>query len=173
MRGSRATNATVAPVNTYQRAVDRAARSPAIVRLFVLIATALDRRIIKWSRGRITSGIGTTYGDSICLLHCVGAKSGSPRTVPLLATPVGDALVVIASNGGASAHPAWYWNLKKTPDCEVEQHGKRSRRRARETSGEERERLWKAALANYSGYGHYAGRAGRLIPVMILERVSG
>lgn len=160
-------------MNAYQRAIDRAARSPGVVRLFVWIATALDRRIIRWSRGRITSGIGTAYGDNICLLHCRGAKSGHPRTVPLLATPVGNVLVVIASNGGASAHPAWYWNLKKTPDCEVELHGERTRRRAREASGEEREKLWAAAIANYSGYGHYAGRSGRQIPVMVLERVTG
>jgi deazaflavin-dependent oxidoreductase (nitroreductase family) len=80
--------------------------------------------------------------------------------------------VVIASNGGASAHPAWYWNLKKTPDCEVDLHGERSRRRAREASGEERNKLWEAATAKYSGYRHYAGRAGRVIPVMVLERVS-
>jgi deazaflavin-dependent oxidoreductase (nitroreductase family) len=160
-------------VKAYQRAIDRAARVPGVVRLFVRIATALDRRIIRWSRGRITSGVGTPYGDNICLLHCRGAKSGRPRTVPLLATPVGDALVVIASNGGASAHPAWYWNLKKTPDCEVELRGDRSRRRAREASGDEREKLWAAATANYSGYGHYADRAGRLIPVIVLERVPG
>jgi deazaflavin-dependent oxidoreductase (nitroreductase family) len=158
-------------VNVYQRVVDRAARNPGVVKLFVWIATALDRRIIRWSRGRVTSGIGTAYADSICLLHCTGAKSGRPRTVPLLATPVGDALVIVASNGGATSHPAWYWNLKKTPDCEVELHGERSRRRAREALDVERQRLWEAAVAKYAGYGHYAGRAGRTIPVMVLDPV--
>jgi len=150
--------------------IERAVRTRVGARLFVWIATALDRRIIRWSRGRITSGAGTTYADSICLLHCRGAKSGRARTVPLLATPVGDAIVVIASNGGASTHPAWYWNLKKTPDCEVELRGERSRRRAREASTEEREQLWAAAVAQYPGYGDYATRAGRLIPVVVLER---
>jgi deazaflavin-dependent oxidoreductase (nitroreductase family) len=98
-----------------------------------------------------------------------GAKSGETRTVPLLAASIGDAFVLIASNGGASKHPAWYWNLKKTPDCELEIHGVRSRRRAREVSGEERHRLWEAAVAKYPGYGNYAARAGRIIPVMILD----
>ena len=159
------------PVNPYQRMVERAVRTPGVVRLFVWIATALDRRIIPWSQGKLTSGLGTAYADNIGLLHCRGAKSGRPRTVPLLTTPVGDALVVIASNGGAATHPAWYWNLKKTPECEVELRGERSRRRAREASGDERDELWAAAMEKYAGYGHYAGRAGRLIPVMVLERV--
>jgi deazaflavin-dependent oxidoreductase (nitroreductase family) len=91
--------------------------------------------------------------------------------VPLLATSIGDAFVLIASNGGASKHPAWYWNLKKTPDCELEIRGVRSPRRAREATGDERRRLWEAAVSGYPGYGNYAERAGRIIPVMILEAV--
>jgi deazaflavin-dependent oxidoreductase (nitroreductase family) len=156
-------------MNAYQSVLERAIRTRVGARLFVLVATALDRRIIPWSRGRLTSGIGTTHKENICLLHSRGAKSGEIRTVPLLAAAVGDAFVLIASNGGASRHPAWYWNLKKTPDCELEIRGVRSRRRAREVSGEERRRLWEAAVAKYPGYGNYAERAGRIIPVMILE----
>ena len=157
-------------MNAYQFVIERAVRTRTGAKLFVWIATALDRRIIRWSRGRITSGVGTTYKDHICLLHCRGRKSGQPRTVPLLATRVGDALVVIASNGGASTHPAWYWNLKQTPDCEVEIRGERSPYRAREASDAERGNLWEAAVANYPGYGNYAARADRVIPVIILER---
>jgi deazaflavin-dependent oxidoreductase (nitroreductase family) len=156
-------------VKAYQSLIERFVRTRVGARLFVWIATALDRRIIPWSRGRVTSGIGTTHKDNICLLFVRGAKTGKMRCVPLLATRVGDDVVLIASNGGATKHPAWYWNLKKTPDCELEMGGERTHRRAREVTGEERDRLWKAAVSKYPGYGDYAGRAGRTIPVLILE----
>src|ERR1700704_4373932 len=129
-------------MNAYQAVIERAVRTRVGARLFVWIATALDRRLIPWSKGRITSGVGTTHRDNICLLHSRGRKSGEIRTVPLLATPVGDAVVLIASNGGAPRHPAWYFNLKKTPDCEVDLGGVRTQRRAREVSAEERQKLW-------------------------------
>ena len=131
---------------------------------------AIDRRIIRWSKGKLTSGVGTTHKDNICLLFVRGAKTGQLRTVPLLGTPVDDAIVVIASNGGAPKHPAWYFNLRKHPECEVEVRGVRSHRVARVTAGAERERCWTAALALYPGYASYAERAGREIPVVVLER---
>jgi hypothetical protein len=48
-------------MNAYQAVIERAIRTRLGARLFVVIATALDRRIIPWSRGRLTSGIGTTH----------------------------------------------------------------------------------------------------------------
>jgi deazaflavin-dependent oxidoreductase (nitroreductase family) len=155
--------------NLYQRFVDSVARTRLGVRLFLPLATAIDRKLLPWSNGRLTSGAGTKWGKNICLLHARGAKTGKLRTVPLLFTEVGDALVLIASQGGAAKNPAWYWNLKANPACEVEIRGTRSRRRAREVDGDERDRLWQAAVAQYPGYAVYQRRATRRIPVMLLE----
>jgi deazaflavin-dependent oxidoreductase (nitroreductase family) len=157
-------------MNPYQALMERFARTRWGARVFVPIATAIDRRIIRWSKGKLTSGAGTTHNDNIFLLCVRGAKTGQPRTVPLLGTPVDDGIVVIASNGGAPKHPAWYFNLTKNPECEVEVRGVRSRRIARVTAGAERERCWAAAVALYPGYSSYADRAGREIPVVVLER---
>ena len=157
--------------NLYQRTVERIARTSLGARIFIPVATAIDRFVIRQSGGRLTSGMGTSWGRSICLLTTTGAKSGKSRSVPLLATEVGDDVVLIASQGGAPRSPAWYHNLKKHPECEIELRGERTRRLAREAELEERERLWAAACAIYPGYEAYQARTTRRIPVMILERV--
>lgn len=156
-------------MNPYQAFWERIARTAWGARFVMPVATVVDRRLIRWSHGKLTSGIGTSHKNRICLLSARGAKSGQIRTVPLLSTEVGDALVLIASKGGAEGHPAWYFNLKRNPECEVELRGTRSRRIAREAVGEERERLWQAAVDGYPGYATYAERTTRQIPVMVLE----
>jgi F420H(2)-dependent quinone reductase len=157
--------------NAYQRFVERIARTALGARVFIPVATAVDRFVIRASGGRFTSGVGTTWGGKICLLTTTGAKTGKTRTVPLLVTEVGEDVIVIASQGGAPRSPAWYYNLKKTPECVVELRGERTNRRAREAAAEERERLWAAARAIYPGYDAYQARTTRTIPVMVLERV--
>ena len=51
----------------------------------------------------------------VLLLTTTGRKSGDKRTTPLLYGRRGDDVVLIASNGGAPAHPPWYLNLKAAP----------------------------------------------------------
>ena len=43
----------------------------------------------------------------LLLLHTRGARSGQPRSTPLLYTQHGRAYVVVASKAGADHHPAW------------------------------------------------------------------
>jgi deazaflavin-dependent oxidoreductase (nitroreductase family) len=43
--------------------------------------------------------------------------------------------------------------------------------RARTSTGEERERLWKAAAQQWPDYDAYQTRTERKIPVVVLERV--
>jgi len=157
--------------NLYQRTFERIARTKLGARIFIPVATAIDRFVILHSGGRFTSGVVTTWANRICLLTTTGAKTKKQRTVPLLATEVGDSVVLIASQGGAPKSPAWYFNLKKHPQCEVELRGERTRRRAREAELEERDRLWAAACVTYPGYDAYQARTTRRIPVMVLERV--
>jgi F420H(2)-dependent quinone reductase len=161
-----------AMAKTYQRFVERVARTRLGARVFLPIVTVVDRALVRRSGGRVTSGIGTTWGNDICLLTTIGAKTRKRRTVPLLATRVGDDVILIASQGGAPKNPAWYYNLKKHPDCEIELHGERTLRRAREAAPHERDRLWAAACESYEGYAAYQARAARQIPVMILERIT-
>jgi deazaflavin-dependent oxidoreductase (nitroreductase family) len=110
-------------------------------------------------------------GQPILILHTRGARSGEPRTTPLLYTPCEDAFVVVASKAGAEHHPAWYHNLRAHPeDIAIEVDGARVPVRARVVDGPERARLWERVNDNYNGYEIYQARAaGRTIPVIVLE----
>jgi len=104
------------------------------------------------------------------LLLTVGRRSGQERTLPLIYGPAGDSYVIIASKGGAPAHPAWYDNLTANPEVWLQIRDKRTAATARTAQGEERERLWKTLAQIYPPYDDYALRADpREIPVVVLD----
>ena len=49
------------------------------------------------------------------LLTTTGRKSGTAITLPLIYGKTGKDFVIVASKGGAPAHPAWYLNLSSNP----------------------------------------------------------
>jgi deazaflavin-dependent oxidoreductase (nitroreductase family) len=125
---------------------------------------------------RVTRGkIGGRFGRlRFLLLHHVGAKSGAPRTTPLLYHPLDDrsGYVIIGSKGGSATNPAWLYNLRAHPDVEIEIPGEERRRpvRAREVpEGDERERLWNLMVADWRFFDSYQKRTPRRIPVLLLE----
>lgn len=54
---------------------------------------------------------GVFSGAPILLLTTTGAKSGQPRTAPVVYTRDGDRYVVVASRAGAPVNPAWFHNV--------------------------------------------------------------
>ncbi len=108
-------------------------------------------------------------GASILLLDSRGRRSGKLRVNPLLYFEDGENLVVIASKGGFPRHPAWFHNLQASADVTVQVGTKRRQVRARVADPVERQRLWPKAVETYQGYDDYQERAGREIPVVILE----
>ncbi len=130
----------------------------------------LDPLLMRLSRGRLNTGIGSTLAAHALLLTCIGAKSGNEREVTLLYTRSGPDFVVYASCFGQPRSPAWYHNLVANPGCWVTAGGEeRLPCVAREARGEERARLWAQAVALYEGYADYAQKTERLIPVMVLR----
>ena len=105
------------------------------------------------------------------MLHTRAAKSGAPRTTPLLYTFHDGAYIVVASKAGAAHHPAWYHNVRAHPDAvSVELDGRHIPVRARVVEEPERSELWARVNDNYNGYEAYATRAGgRVIPVVVLQ----
>jgi F420H(2)-dependent quinone reductase len=128
--------------------------------------TDFHTAVYKASHGRIG---GTAYGVPVVLIESVGRKSGKRRTHPLLCKPDGDNLVLIASKGGTDRHPAWYHNLKANPDTTAWWKGEKRKVRARDATGEERERLWRMMADAYPEYESYQRRTDRQIPVVVLE----
>ncbi len=136
---------------------------------FLNVAPPIDRVLLRWSKGRFS----LAGSLPICLLETIGAKSGQPRSTPLMYLRDGERFVLIGSRGGNPRHPAWVHNLRKTPRATVLAEGRRHRVTAHEAEGEERTRLWAQALEVYLGYDVYQERAGqRRIPVVVLTPVA-
>ena len=144
----------------YGKAILAAQRAATKLHLFVHHATS----------GRVG---GRVVGSPVLLLTTIGRKSGRERTVPLLYLKDGEDLVVVGSNGGTAAPPAWWLNLKASPEASVEIGGRKVRVRAEEAGSEEKERLWPKLVKMYGGYEDYRRRTDREIPVVILHPVSG
>ncbi len=116
---------------------------------------------------------GYFTGANMLLLHTVGAKSGQPRTNPLVYVTDGDRLVVVASKGGADTSPDWYHNLLANPFVTVELGNEQFQARATPVTEEpERSRLYAKMVAHQPGFAEYEKKTSRKIPAVVLERVS-
>jgi deazaflavin-dependent oxidoreductase (nitroreductase family) len=115
--------------------------------------------------------VGHDWNGVTCLvLWTVGRRTGLLRASPLIYAPDGANYVVIASQGGAPAHPGWYHNLVAQPRVEAQVLADRFRATARTARGEERQRLWTLMAERWPNYDTYATRTSREIPVVVLER---
>jgi proline iminopeptidase len=110
-------------------------------------------------------------GSTVLLLTTAGRRTGLSRTRPLIYDLDGDSPVVVASKGGAPAHPHWYLNLVANPEVEVQIKGDRFSARARTTEGEQRDRLWRQMNVMWPHYDEYQAKTDRQIPVVVLERM--
>ncbi len=157
-------------MSMYERAMESFARTPVGDWFVKRVAPRIDPPLLRLTGGRVSS----VYPVPAMLLTTTGAKSGQPRTLPLLYVTDGDRLILMASNYGGKSHPAWYRNLVANPKVEV-LAGKHS---GTYTASQimdpaERERAWALALELYAGYGDYQKRAGdRTIPLVRLERTG-
>jgi deazaflavin-dependent oxidoreductase (nitroreductase family) len=131
----------------------------------------IDRLVYRLTRGRATFA-SWTAGLPIVMLTTTGAKSGRQSTLPLVALPEGDRLVVIASNYGQRRNPAWYHNLRANPRATVCFEGVTREMLARELEGEERDRHYERGIEVYPGWTQYRKRANRRIPVLELTPVE-
>jgi deazaflavin-dependent oxidoreductase (nitroreductase family) len=149
-----------------ERIAEPIAASRAGAYFYVNIAPPIDRRLIRWTNGKLTTGGFGRVG----MLRVKGARSGVERQTPLVYTRDGENVLVIASRGGDVKHPAWYRNIVANPDVTFAINGDERSYRAREATAEERPRLWDLVTRRYSGYAAYQRRAGdREIPVVVLE----
>jgi len=108
-------------------------------------------------------------GYPTLLLTTRGRKSGKLRRTALIYGQDGPNYLVVASKGGAPKHPLWYLNLSANPDVEIQVRGDKIAGRARTATPDERPRLWKLMAHIYPPYDEYQARAGREIPVVIIE----
>jgi len=146
----------------------RIAATRLAARLYPFIQMRSDRLVFRLSGGRVTltSWVG---GMPVVMLTTSGAKTGRPRTLPLLGVLDGDKVVLIASNYGRSWNPAWYHNLRAHPRASIAVQGRAQEVEAHELNGAERDHYYQRAIAMYPGFQHYQAWAGtRRIPVVEL-----
>jgi deazaflavin-dependent oxidoreductase (nitroreductase family) len=119
------------------------------------------------NQGRVS---GPMEAMPILLLTMTGAKTGRTLIRPLCYSRNGHRLVIIASYGGASRNPPWYYNLLANPVVTVEVGTEKFKARAAQASGAERQRLFDARTRLMPFFNDYQKKTKRQIPVLTLTR---
>ncbi|WP_325050845.1 nitroreductase family deazaflavin-dependent oxidoreductase [Actinomadura spongiicola] len=109
------------------------------------------------------------HGSPTLLLTTRGRKSGLLRRTPLIYGQHGDRYLLVASNGGASEHPAWYLNLSAHPEVTVQVGTDIFTARGRTATPEEKDSLWQVMTSVFPLYDRYQAASERDIPLVILE----
>ncbi|MFD1933067.1 nitroreductase family deazaflavin-dependent oxidoreductase [Nonomuraea mangrovi] len=105
------------------------------------------------------------------LLTTRGRKSGRLRRTALIYGQDADRYLLVASNGGSAAHPAWYLNVMADQDVTLQVKADKFAARARTATAEEKPALWAAMTSIFPLYDSYQAKADREIPLVIMERV--
>jgi hypothetical protein len=82
--------------------------------------------------------------------------------------------VVWGTGSGSTCDPDWFLNLRQVDVADVQVHARRLQVRPCELTGKERDAMWDdVVLAQAPEVAKYARRAGRTIPVAVLQPVEG
>lgn len=110
------------------------------------------------------------HGLPTLLLTTRGRRTGQRRRTALIYGEAGESYLLVASNGGAPKHPAWFLNLEADPAVEVQIGGEVFAAWARIAGPTEKPLLWRQMAEIFPTYTGYQAKAGRDIPVVILDR---
>ncbi|MFD5424040.1 nitroreductase family deazaflavin-dependent oxidoreductase [Streptomyces sp. NPDC127084] len=173
-----------------RKLVQKVSSSRAFARTAPHVIPALDRAVHRLTRGKVLLSAQMLPG---VILTARGAKSGLPRRTPLACMPEAagssgeggspgaagssqppgaapGSWILIGSNFGRDAHPAWTANLLAHPDAEINWKGEDIPVRAELLAGRERAGAWQAALAFWPPYATYQARVDREIRLFRLVR---
>ncbi len=112
-------------------------------------------------------------GLPVIIVTTRGNKTSRLRKTPLMRVEHGGEYALVASKGGAPAHPVWYHNLTADPRAVTIQDGPEPfDAEVREVSGDERDLWWQRAVAAFPPYAEYQDKTQRPIPVLVAARRS-
>lgn len=117
--------------------------------------------------GRLSSGSRNVH---VLMITTPGRRTGVPRStcVQYLETSAG--LVVWGTGAGSRRDPDWFQNLRRASTARVQVRERQFDVRPHELHGEERDAMWRdTILAQVPAVSRYAQKAGRPIPVAVLE----
>jgi deazaflavin-dependent oxidoreductase (nitroreductase family) len=137
------------------------------------LATEFNAGVVEEFRATGGHGRGALADVRLVLVHHVGARSGVERVVPLVYFPTSDGRwMIVASNGGAPTHPAWYYNLKAHPRVTIELGTATFCVTARELDDESRSTAWPRIVERSPAAGAFQESIARRIPVFVLTRAD-
>ncbi len=120
--------------------------------------------------GRLSSG---RRGVTVLLLTVPGRRTGLPRSTCVRYLDTDAGMVVWGTGGGSPSEPDWFRNVRAADAVEVQVRERHLTARPRVLEGEERDRTWReVVLAQAPEVQRYAAKAGRTIPVAVLEPVG-
>lgn len=140
---------------------------PALKRTLTRTGNRVAVRMYRLLGGRLSSGSTHVH---VLVITTPGRRTGAPRStcVRYLDTPIG--YVVWGTGSGSPRDPDWFQNLRATQVAQVQIRAARLQMRPRELLGEERDRVWTdVVLTEAPEIARYARRAGRTIPVAVLQ----
>lgn len=114
----------------------------------------------------------TLQGRPVVVLTTVGARTGKLRKTALMRVEHDGEYAVVASLGGAPAHPVWFYNVRAHPHVELQDETEKHDYVAREVTGEEKALWWERAVAAFPPYAGYQKKTTREIPVFVLTRMD-
>ena len=88
----------------------------------------------------------------VVVVTSVGAKSGKVRKNPVMRVEHDGRYALVASKGGAPAHPTWYHNLVAHPTVELQDGADRRDYTVRVVEGDERATWWERAVDVWPDY---------------------
>ena len=137
-----------------------------VMRRFPRLGVRSNRIVHRLSGGRIG---GHKRGVPIGLLTTVGRRSGKQRTVPLMYMQDGDRFLVVASNAGLDAPPAWYLNLQDNAEATFRPRKEPLPVRGRELSESEQREVWRRMTSHNPLWGAFQECTDRRTAVVALE----
>lgn len=124
------------------------------------------------STGEVSSG--PLAGKPHLILTSTGARSGAPRQAVLSFVRDGEKYVVAGTAGGSPTDPKWVHNVTTNPEVRVEAQRRTFQARAQVVTDEATyRRLWDAFIESRPDFAAYPEKAGRKIPIITLDPISG
>ena len=110
----------------------------------------------------------------VLMITTPGRRTGAPRSACVRYLETRDGLVVWGTGSGSRRDPDWFQNLRAAEEADVQVRARRFRVRPRELLGTERDRMWnEIILSEAPGVAKYERKAGRVIPVAVLQSAEG
>ena len=135
--------------------------------------TRTGNRIGTWMyrtlNGRLASGSKNVH---VLMITTPGRRTGIPRSTCVRYLSVDDGYLVWGTGSGSPRDPDWFRNLRAAARAEVRVGCVTWLVHPRELVGAERDAAWQdTVLARAPEVTRYARKAGRTIPVAVLEHV--